>query len=110
MRTTFCLDHNHRLVSAIRPRSVPHALRVGWVLSLLCPFDTPWGLIPAGITAAVESVREEDGTVELHVAQYVPALEPWGRCIVLMPYATDDLSSTMKLEAVSVVHLEEELA
>ena len=108
MRPTFVLDKHRCLVSSLRSKALPHLLRVGYVLSLLVPFETPWGPVPAGIIAIVESVREDDGTVELVVPAYVPALEPWGRRIILVPYATNDLASTMQLEPQYVVNLEDE--
>lgn len=90
MKTTFLLTMHHTLQSAIVDRAQPHTLRVGDRLHLEQGFTTPWGEIPGGLDCYVDHVNEENGALELYVPQYVAALEPWGKFIILVPFMTDD--------------------
>lgn len=96
MKTSFRLTH-HTLHSAVVDNAEPHPLQVGDRLYLEYGFSTPWGEIPAGLECIVDAVNDEDGMVELYVPQYVAALEPWGKYIVLIPFLTDDVLCLFRL-------------
>lgn len=96
MRTTFVISGD-RLVSEIRPRDEPLAFKVGDVLVLGGPYNTPFGVVPAGIKGRVKHVDELDGTMWLFMEGRDPALIYWDNLLVLVPYDTEDLTELIRL-------------
>jgi hypothetical protein len=97
MRPTFIVLSNGELVSAIRKKGEQHALRVGLRLELAYPYETDYGIVPAGARGLIKAVDEEDGTVWILMEGMEPALFHWDNMLVISPHQTDDLVACIRL-------------
>lgn len=109
MRSTFSVLSNGELVSTIRKKGEQQALRVGLRLGLAHPFETEYGIVPAGARGVIQAVDEEDGTTWIMMEGMEPALFHWDNLLVISPHTTEELVACIRLSIDKRLSREEHL-
>ena len=99
MRPMFTIDATGHLVSDIEEadNARPRIIVVGSRFEFEKPYTTPWGDVPAGVTATVTEVHDETGELDLEVKEKVPALYFWSNLLIMLPFMSDDLIACLHL-------------
>lgn len=100
MKRAFVITSDLGLMSDLVPDHTPDALSVGDRITVSLPIDLGYAAqITAGEQGAVDFVDAATGFTEILIDAYHRGLAPWGNCIWLEPFSTEDILGAIILTA-----------